>query len=166
MKNIIVLLIATLTFFVTNAQENLPEFNNKPAYVDSKSKQLIELEKSSYNSLAKAKGLFKAEAGYFLEGKSSPVKIAQQPELKFVVKVSPGNDPSSILDLAQFEVRKEQRIYITTTAKTGSTTSSIKKITYEVKKIKDGYYYLIAKNLAKGEYFFGSSESMFAFSVE
>lgn len=166
MKKLVTAVVGLILFLAVKAQENLPEFNNKPAYIDSKSKQLVELEKSGYNSLAKAKGLFKAEGGYFLEGTSSSVKITQQPELKFIVKVSPGTDPSSLLDLAQFEIRKEKRVFITTTASSTSTTSTVKKISYEVKKLKEGYYYLIARNLAKGEYFFGSSESMFTFSVE
>ena len=166
MKKIVCLQIIMLFLNFVVAQEVLPEFNNKPAFWDSKSKQLVELEKSGYNSMAKAKGLFKAEGGYYLEGNSSKVKLGQQAELKFIVKVKPGEDPSGIFDLAQFEVRKEQRVYITTTAKTTSTSTSIKKIDYEVRKVKDGYYYLLVKNLGKGEYFFGSSEAMFAFSVE
>ncbi|MBL7710362.1 MAG: hypothetical protein JNJ86_14895 [Chitinophagaceae bacterium] len=148
------------------AQNNLPEFNDKPAYYDAGTRQLKELEKSQYNKIAKAKGLFKAEAGYFINGTSSPVKIAKKEELQFVVKVAAGADPSSVLDLGRFEVRKDQRVFIIATAKTGSSSTSFEKINFEVKKIKEGYYYLVVKNLEKGEYFFGSAEFMFAFSVE
>ena len=148
------------------AQNNLPEFNDKPAYYDASTRQLKELEKSQYNKIAKTKGLFKAEGGYFINGTSSPVKIAKKEELQFVVKVAAGADPSSVLDLGQFEVRKDQRVFITTTTKTASSSTSYEKINFEVKKIKEGYYYLVVKNLEKGEYFFGSAEFMFAFSVE
>ncbi len=48
-----------------NVQAVLPEFNAKPAYVDSNKKTLVELEKSQYNILTKAKGLFKGEGGFF-----------------------------------------------------------------------------------------------------
>jgi len=162
----------TLTFTVfilcslnLNAQ-NLPEFNDKPAYIDIKTQQVEELEKSQYNTMAKAKGLFNAEAGFFLHGVSSDVKIAKKEELMFVVKVVPGTDPTSVFDLVQFEVRRDQRVFITTKAKATSTSTSFEKINYDVKKIKEGYYYLIVKTMNKGEYFFGSKDFMFAFSIE
>lgn len=165
MKKILTTILIVLSFLTLKAQ-NLPEFNDKPTYVDSKTKELSELEKSQYNTMAKANGLSKAEAGFFLNGISSPVKIAKQEELKFIVKVTPGTDPTSVFDLVQFEIRKEQRVFITTKAKATSTSTSFEKISYAVKKIKEGYYYLIIKNLGKGEYFFGSSDFMFAFSIE
>ncbi|MGV3697990.1 hypothetical protein [Flavobacterium sp.] len=161
----IILSILLLSMLSAGAQ-SLPEFNDKPAYVNTKSKKLLELEKSQYNTMAKAKGLFSAEGGFFLNGASSPVKIAAAKELTFVVKVTPGTDPSSIFDLVQFEVKKDKRVLITTKAKAISTSSSFEKISFDVKRIKEGYYYLITKDLKKGEYFFGSSEFMFAFSVE
>nr|WP_315155695.1 hypothetical protein [uncultured Flavobacterium sp.] len=145
--------------------QHLPEFNDKPAYYDSKSKKTTELEKSQYNSMAKARGLFSAEGGFFLNGVSSSSKIEKQPELIFVVKVISGTDPTSVFDLVRFEIRKDKRVFITTKAKATSTTTSFEKISYEVKKIKDGYYYLIVKNMEKGEYFFGSNDFMFAFSI-
>jgi hypothetical protein len=152
--------------FINLKAQKFPEFNDKPAYVDAKTKELNELEKSQYNTMAKATGLSKAEAGFFLKGISSPVKIAKQEEIKFIVKVIPGIDPTSVFDLVRFEIRKDQRVFITTKAKTTSTSTSFEKINYEVKKIKDGYYYLIVKNLSIGEYFFGSSDFMFAFGIE
>ncbi|MBC8643855.1 hypothetical protein H9W95_06830 [Flavobacterium lindanitolerans] len=55
---------------------------------------------------------------------------------------------------------------ITTKAKATSTSTSFDKINYTIEKVKDGYYYLVVKNLASGEYFFGSGDFMFAFSLE
>ncbi len=115
--------------------------------------------------MAKAKGMFKAVGGFFLNGSSSPVKIAKQENLQFIVKVTPGVDPTSIFDLVEFEVIKEQRVFITTKAKATSTSTSFEKISYDVKKIKEGYYYLIVKNLEQGEYFFGSNDFMYAFCI-
>lgn len=166
MKNALILIVILISSLVTNAQNNLPEFNDKPIYFDSKTKQVKELEKSQYNTLAKAKGLFSAESGFFLNGISSNIKIPKQQELLFIVKVIPGIDPTSVFDLVRFEIRKGQRVFITSKANATSTTTSFEKIKYEVKKIKDGYYYLIVKNPESGEYFFGSSDFMFAFSVE
>lgn len=165
MRAIVTTALTFLSFFSLKAQ-NLPEFNDKPAYVDFKTKELKELEKSQYNTMAKAKGLYKAEAGFFLNGISSSVRITKQDEIKFIVKVTPGTDPTSVFDLVQFEIRKDQRVFITTKAKATSTSTSFEKISYEVKKIKEGYYYLIVKNLGAGEYFFGSSDFMFAFGIE
>lgn len=148
------------------AQNSLPEFNNKPAYFNAKTNELIELEKSQYNTMAKAKGLFRAEGGFFISGISSSAKITKLPELKFIVKVVSGNDPTAILDLVKFEIRKDKRVFITTKSYVNSTSNSFEKINYEIKKIKEGYYYLIVKNLEKGEYFFGSYDFMYAFSVD
>ena len=162
------MLTMTLILFsiVSVEAQNLPEFNDKPAYFNVKTKTLTELEKSQYNTMAKAKGLFKAESGFFLNGTVSSVRIPKQEELKFILKTTPGNDPTSVFDLVKFEIRKEQRVFITTTAKSTSTATSFEKINYEAKKIKEGYYYLIVKNLDKGEYFFGSSGFMFAFGID
>jgi hypothetical protein len=165
MKKIIATLLISLGLTSVKAQQ-LPEFNNKPAYVDSKTKNLVELEKSQYNTMAKAKGIFKAEAGFFMNGASSTVKIDKKQELVFIVKVEPGTDPTSVFDLVQFVVKNDKRIFITAKAGVGKSSNSFEKIKYEVKKIKDGYYNLIVKNLNEGEYFFGSSEFMFAFSVK
>lgn len=165
MKTVLTVTLIFLSFLNLKAQ-NLPEFNDKPAYIDTKTKQLKELEKSQYSTMAKAKGLLSAEGGFFLNGASSSVKIAKQAELQFIVKVAPRTDPTSVFDLVQFEVRKDQRVFITTKAKATSSSTSFEKISYDVKKIKDGYYYLIVKTLDKGEYFFGSNDFMFAFSVE
>ena len=166
MKSFLITLLFFFTFTMQKAQNLLPEFNDKPAYFDAKKNELVELEKSQYNTLAKAKGLFSAEAGFFLNGTTSSVKIPKQAELKFVVKVTSGTDPSSVFDLAKFEVRKDKRVLITSKAKVTSTTNSFEKINFEVKKIKEGFYYLMVKNLETGEYFFGSNENMFAFGVE
>jgi hypothetical protein len=167
MKTAAIAFLALMSFIDVRAQQtSLPEFDNKPACIDTKTNRLIELEKASYNSMAKANGLFKAEGGYFLEGTSSSAKITKQQKIQFVVKVTPGTDPTSVFDLAKFEVRKDKRIYITTKAKVTSTTTAIQKISYDVKKIKKGYYYLVANGLEKGEYFFGANDFMFAFSVE
>lgn len=165
MKKLLGLLLINCISLTALAQ-NLPEFNEKPAYLDTKTMQLVDLEKSQYNTMAKAKGIFKAEGGFLLNGVSSPVKIAKQPELKFIVKLTPGVDPTSIFDLVRFKIRKDQRVFITTQAKATSTTTSFEKIAYEVKKIKEGYYYLLVKNLDRGEYFFGSKDFMFAFGVQ
>ncbi len=165
MKNLFTTILLLISFITLKAQ-TLPEFIDKPAYFDSKTNQLVELEKSQYNTMAKAKGIFKAEGGFTLNGTASSVKIAKQAELKFIVKIAPGIDPTSVFDLAHFEVRKDQRVFITTTAKAVSTSTSYQKISFDVKKIKDGYYYLIAKNLDKGEYFFGSKDFMYAFGIQ
>lgn len=162
LSNILLLLCC---FTVAGAQ-NLPEFKEKPSFVEGKTGKLIELEKSQYTPMAKAKGLFKAEGGFVLNGASSPVSILGQKELKFVVRVADGIDPTSIFDLAKFTIRGNQRIFITTVAKATSTTTSLEKIPFEVKKIKNEYHYLIVKELQSGEYFFGSKEFMFAFAIK
>lgn len=165
MKNYISILALLLSITCSKAQSKLPEFNDKPAYFNSNTNELTELEKSQYNTMAKAKGLFSAEGGFYLNGAQSSVKIANKNVLKFIVKVTPGTDPTAVFDLVKFEIRKDKRVLITTKAKATSTSTSFEKIPYTIEKIKDGYYYLVIKNLASGEYFFGSNDFMFAFSL-
>lgn len=62
MKSLLGLVFFICISIVAKAQ-NSPEFNDKPAYLAPKTKQLKELEKSQYNTMAKAKGIFKAEGG-------------------------------------------------------------------------------------------------------
>ena len=167
MKTLLITMLCLSAFHNVSAQQTaFPEFDNKPSYNDSKKKQLVDLEKASYNTMAKANGLFKAEGGFFLPGTSSSTKIAKQDKLQFIVKVTPGTDPTSVFDLAKFEIRKDKRVYITTKAKATSTATLTQKISYDIQKIKEGYYYLLVKNLPPGEYFFGASDFMYAFSVE
>jgi len=165
MKHLFFIIISLLSFNKIQAQIPLPEFNDKPAYFDQNSKKLIELERSQYNMIAKAKGLFSAEAGFFLDGNTSEIKINKGSELKFIVKVVPGTDAAAVFDLGKFEIRKGKRVFITSVAKIASNSTSYQKISFDVVKIKEGFYYLIVKNLSPGEYFFGSKDAMFAFAV-
>lgn len=165
-KNYLILLLLLFCSFLNLRAQIIPEFNDKPAFYDSKTKALVELEKSQYNTMAKAKGLFKAEAGFYLNGSSSPVKIEKQQDLSFIVKVQPGTDPTSVFDLVQFDVKNDKRVFITSKATVAGSSNSFTKIDYQVKKIKEGIYYLIVTNLQPGEYFFGSKDFMFAFSVK
>lgn len=165
MKKTLIQFFSLICFIVLTSQ-TLPEFNNKPAFYDAKTKTLLELEKSQYNTMAKAKGLMKAEAGFFLDGPTSKVKVDKKDELVFVVKVEAGTDPTSVFDLVKFEIRNDKRVFIVSKAGMGKSSTSFEKITYSVKKIKDGYYQLIANNLSEGEYFFGANDFMYAFSVK
>ncbi len=155
-----------LFFFNSHAQQELPEFIEKPTYFEPQSNKLIDLEKSQYNTLTKSKGLFGAEGGFFLNGVVSKVRLQKNSTLKFIVKVNPGVDPTSILDLVQFDIQNGKRVFITTKSKGTSTSTSFEKISYAVEKIKEGYYYLIVNSIDTGEYFFGSKDFMYSFSVE
>ncbi|SRX76003.1 hypothetical protein [Aequorivita antarctica] len=165
MKTIFIFLIFILSSFNSQAQQELPEFIEKPTFFDTQSNKLVDLEKSQYNTITKSKGLFGAEGGFFLNGVTSKVRIPKTSSLKFIVKVNPGVDPTSILDLVQFEIKNDKRVFITTKSKGTSTSTSFEKISYDVEKIKEGYYYLIVKNIDTGEFFFGSNDFMYAFSV-
>ncbi|MDQ7959784.1 hypothetical protein [Flavobacterium lindanitolerans] len=65
MKRHIGILLLLLSSVYGKAQTKLPEFNDKPAYFNAATNELIELEKSQYNTMAKAKGLFSAEGGFY-----------------------------------------------------------------------------------------------------
>jgi hypothetical protein len=145
-----------------------PEFNNEPSYYDTSSHALTSLEKSSYNRLNQAKGLMGKEAGFFLDHAKSPVRIKASPVIHFIMKVTPGTNPTSILDFAAFEIRGDQRVLITTKLTKAGTksTTSVEKITYQVQKIGEGLYLLTATNIKPGEYLLGTHDNMFSFGID
>jgi hypothetical protein len=145
-----------------------PEFNNEPSYYDTTTHALIGLEKSSYNRLNQAKGLMGKEAGFFLEHAKSSVRFKSSPAISFIMKVTPGTNPTSILDFAAFEIRGDQRVLITTKLTKAGTksTTSVEKITYQVQKIGEGLYLLTATNIKPGEYLLGTHDNMFAFGID
>lgn len=139
-----------------------PEFNDKPAFCGQSS--LLELEKSQY--LVVSRGLIRGVAGYYLSGEMSSVRLKSAPDFEFVIKVNPGTDPTSVVDLLEFKVEKGKRVYITTKATLTGAKATIEKLPYQVKKIADGIYVLSVSNLKPGEYFFGGTEFMFAFGID
>ena len=147
----------------------IPEFLNKPAYYNEHDASLVSLERSPYQPLVKARalGLGGGTAGFFLEGPASPVRITASANLEFMLKVTPGVDPETILDLGQFTIKDGKRIFITTKIKLLSADStSYAKIPYGIKKTSEGVYLLSMSNLKPGEYFLGSADYMFAFGID
>ncbi len=144
----------------------VPEFIDAPAYYDKATWNLQELERSQYNLMSKATGLIKAESGFFLNAAKSPVRLEVSDTLRFAIKVVPGTDPRTIIDLIQFDVRNDKRVFITSKAKGFSSSTSYEKISYGIHKISDGAYVLSVTGLQRGEYFFGSKDYMFAFGID
>lgn len=145
----------------------LPEFNDKPAFCSQDKSSLVELEKSQYQPMSRPEGFVSVVAGYHLGGATSNVRVKSSTDLEFVIKVSPGTDPTSVVDLLAFTTEDGERIIITTkTSKFDGSKATIVKIPYQVKKIADGVYVLSVSNLKPGEYFFGGTDSMFAFGID
>ena len=144
-----------------------PEFNNEPSYYDTTTHTLIAIEKSNYNKLNQAKGLYGKEGGFFLNHPKSPVRIKSTTITSFIIKVTPGINPTSILDLVMFEVRGDQRVFIASklTGMGTKSTTSFEKIPYQVQKIGDGLY-LLTVSLKPGEYLLGTHDNMFAFGID
>lgn len=169
MKALIVFFTLCILALSSHAQTYpSPEFNNEPAYYDTTTHALIALEKSRYNRLTQAKGLMGKEAGFFLDHPKSPLRLKASQVLCFIIKVTPGTNPSNLLDFTAFEIRGDQRLLITTKLSKAGTksTTSFEKIPFDVKRVGDGVYLLTATNLKSGEYLFGSPDNMFSFGID
>jgi hypothetical protein len=145
-----------------------PEFTNEPSYYDTTAHSLVDLEKSHYNKLSQAKGLWGKETGFFLPHAKSSARFKAVPALRFIVMVAPGGNPSSIFDFTAFEVRDDQRVLITNKLSNAGTksTTSVERLSFAQKKVGEGIYLLTVTNLAPGEYLFGSHDNMFAFGID
>ena len=126
------------------------------------------MEKSNYNKLNQAKGYRGKEGGFFLNHSKSPVRIKASSAVQFIVKVNPGTNPTSIIDLVAFEIREDQRVLITNRLSGSGTESytSLDKMSYQVKKVAEGVYLLTATGLKAGEYLLGTHDNMFAFGID
>jgi hypothetical protein len=147
----------------------VPEFLNKPAYYNDHDTSLLQLERSPYHQIIKTKalGFGGATGGFFLDGAASPVRIVAGTNVQFIIKVTPGVDPETILELCQFTIKDGKRFIITVKATLGTGNTSVYvKIPFDVKKASEGVYVLTVSNMKPGEYFLGGSDQMFAFGVD
>jgi hypothetical protein len=190
MKKIIIIILALESCcFCALAQKNYPdpEFTNEVYYLRKDSVYtLVRLEKGSSKMDTKTKmgGYGGYEAGYFLEGERSCVKIPGGSDVSFIISNGStrpssssdsvmranGIDPStfsgrggmgdlaSSANLYKAESGKGERKFLTQKMGGvfgGKKASASTKFTFSVKKIREGYWELVVdKPLPKGEYAF------------
>lgn len=176
-----------------------PEFSNEIYALRKDSNILMRLEKefSRMNTKMKMAGMGGAESGYFIESEKSPVRLKKDRNYSFVYYTSSsissstnsgmnmndmnpsmypqaGMDPSQNISLYQLQTSKGKRKLVTMSATMMGKKESI-RYSFSVKKIREGYYELIAdKPLPKGEYTFmmmsyssmDGSVALFAFAIE
>lgn len=134
----------------------LPDYDNAPFRYDVAKKELVELERVQYVWGARPKGFAGAEAAIYMNGVTSTVKLPPEAAV-FIVKLKPGVDPYTLMDLARANVNEHsgKREYVV--YKKGAFTAEATNPTVDIsfKKVADGVYLVTPKApLSAGEYFF------------
>jgi hypothetical protein len=145
----------------------IPEFLNRPSYIDFEKDSLIDLEyPKSYRSQRVKFG----KSGYFttVAHSHSTVRIKKTGILNFIVRLESGTDPRVRFELLAFTIKKDCReIQLSEMNHWKNTVTTIyTKIDYQIKKVSEGVYVLIISNLNAGEYFFGTTEEVYAFGID
>jgi hypothetical protein len=146
-----------------------PEFEMQPYWYDEASKSLRSFEKVPFQTQTRATGLYGAEGLAFIEGRESPIQFKNVGNLIILVKIEKGKDPSDLLSICQFKVRKKRELVVSKRSSWdgGTTNKTAGLAILEFKKIREGIYQIIlTQRLERGEYAFANGKSFFAFGIE
>jgi len=104
------------SFLIVGAQQaqtvQEPEYFGPPHYLDPASGALSPLEKQGavIKMRMKALGCGGAEGAYEVKGRKSPIRLADDQKIEFVVRVaSPQVDPSSVIQLVSLKATSSKR---------------------------------------------------------
>jgi hypothetical protein len=163
MKNLLILCFITLSF-VSKAQDitvSEPEYIGNVIYV--KNNQAVELEKQKVHITVKANaalmltGLGRVSQKLIIKEPSSPVKIQEDRNLKFVVKVVDNKfDPFEIVEIYKLKKNYSDRSLLTaqTGSLTGSKAGDVVRIPYKATKYGTSSYLISVPEISMGEYAF------------
>lgn len=147
----------------------VPDFDNFIYYLSADNAALVDLERAVNSKSEGAFGFLNLNNAVSIKGYSSPVEVAKS-KIEFIVRLAPGVDPYTLIELMPCTSNSEKQ--------TRDFTPAAKKdapvITMVPLKFKrlDNYTYLITplQQLATGEYFFLNKrlkeKSIFAFRVK
>lgn len=142
--------------FNTNAQTiPTPEFKNKVMFVDGNS-TLVELDKTDLSSNLHTNMGGHSEVNLVANGKGSSVAHAGSTTETYVVKIEPGIDPQTVVELFVFEVTKKNRRILVAEMSMGKDKNvELTKAKITFKKLADGVYAITpTAQLEAGEYCF------------
>jgi hypothetical protein len=150
----------------------VPDYDNTPFYYDSASSTLVELDAVQAVIGRRPRGFTGAEAAVYLSGQHAKVKVGKG-VTQFIVKLKPGVDPKTLIDLNQAKVNEDDNRREYVVYKQGFITAEGTNPTVDIaiKPFGTGLYLVTPKtSLATGEYFFSLFENqksriVYAFSV-
>lgn len=162
---------------ISNSGMPEPEFQNQVVYYSESSNRVVELEKETpelKTSTWAAPGYAKSTSYYLIKNPKSPVRMRNGNNLKFLVKIYQGIDPSDNFKLVKLKHRDNDRVMEYFTA-SGSGWGSggankVSEFDQEIRfeRVKEGLYMITTqKPLEPGEYaFFYSGIKMYAFGID
>lgn len=151
------LLIAFGAIVFNSYAQNIPapEFKNKVMFVD-KSNALADLDKTDLSSVLHTNMGGHSEVNIVANGKTSATVHAGSTSETYVVKIEPGIDPETVVELFKFEQTKKNRQILVAEMSMGKDkTVELTKVKLTFKKVSDGVYAVSCKEqLENGEYCF------------
>ncbi|HET9825530.1 MAG TPA: hypothetical protein VFP87_09350 [Chitinophagaceae bacterium] len=149
----------------------VPEFLNKPFYLDAGNHRLLDLEVPMVDSKSRFVGLSKHGLFAEINSPNSSVRISKADTIKFIMRVTAGKDPRDLCSFGVFTVKKDKReVEVTEYSRWGGVVTSqkdvSKKVPYEIKMVEEGVYLLLLTSLAPGEYYFVTNNKTFAFGID
>ncbi|MFN8322854.1 MAG: hypothetical protein U0T74_09370 [Chitinophagales bacterium] len=171
MKQLFTIAFVILTALGYAQNYPVPDYNNTPFYYNGT--ELVELDAVQYVVGARPKGLTGAEAALYLNGTTSSVKI-EKDAAKFIVKLEPGVDPRTLIDLNKATVNQHSGKREFVVYKKGAFTAEGTNPTVDIsfKKVGEGLYLVTTKApIESGEYFFSaaanaSSKVVYCFTIK
>ena len=156
MKKLTIVLALLAMTLGANAQTTpTPEFKNKVMLVD-KSNALTDLEKTDLTTSLKTNMGGHSEVNIVADGKAATLMNSGSPAEKFVVKIEPGVDPETVVELFTFDVAKKVRKILVAQMSMGKDQAvTLTKVKLNYTKIADGVYAVSVKEqLPEGQYCF------------
>jgi len=157
------------------------EFINQVYYYEKSSGRAVPLEKGKPEAKSSTKavpGYAQSTTYYVIDGVRSSVRFSGASGHSFIVKTTPGVDPSDTFRLVKFEIlgRNNPQRHMAAFTATGSgwgwgsggSSGQISKfdVPIEFKKIENGVYEIILQqSLEKAEYTFYLPNKMYAFGI-
>ncbi len=156
MKKISFLVALLVIVFSAYAQNPpAPEFKNKVLFVD-KNNTLADLEKTDLSSNLHTNMGGHSEVNLIANGTGSSVSHSGSTAESFIVKIEPGTDPETAVELFVFDVAKKNRKILVAQMSMGKDQGvELTKAKLAFKKVSDGVYTVTpAAQLEGGEYCF------------
>ena len=155
MKLTALFLATTLSLaFHVNAQNiPAPEFKNKVMYVNNGT--LAELEKTDMATSLKTGMTGHSEVNLVADGPKASISHSGGSTDQYVVKIEPGIDPSTVVELFRLEASKKKRKVLVAEMSMGKDKSvKLDKVQLNFTKVSDGVYAMTTSQLESGEYAF------------
>jgi hypothetical protein len=172
---LILLLFITVKIIAQNPlplDVSVPDYNGDVVAYDTVSHKTTKLEKQKGAYSVSSKAFSSTNVGRSIDGEKSPVRIHGGQYVRFFMKwqgaMGMDIDPSTVVGMGKFEVKKGKRSILIQSAKSGfmsfkseSNSREEYKIGIDFRKMeKDVVEIILTGSLPEGEYFFGTDRSV------